>query len=71
MNNIKLIDNPIDLYVGWGLCNNIASILWDNKTIQRNSHDNFKKYIDYIEKTINFQCVIIARYFWGTLFIDL
>ena len=71
MNNIKLIDNPIDLYVGWGWCNNVASILWDNKTIQRNSHDNFKKYIDYIEKTINFQCVIIARYFWGTLFIDL
>lgn len=70
MNDFKLISDPIELFTAWGLCTNLSRIIWNRKTLEKSSNKNFEIYTQQIDKTINFQCVIMARYDWGVLFID-
>ena len=67
MNNI---DNPIDLFVGWGFCQNLANVIWSVDDINNTYQDTFVDYKQQIQNDISFQCVIMARYSWGVLFID-
>lgn len=69
-NDIRLLSDPLDLFTGWGWCEQISKILWNNNIIKKNSINHFQKYIKQIEGTIKFQCVLMARFNWGILFID-
>jgi hypothetical protein len=68
--NARLISNPIDIFIGDGLCKELSKLLWTPSINNQSSSKNFEKYIADIDKHIHFQCVIMARYDWGVLFID-
>jgi hypothetical protein len=71
MINKLSIDYPIDLYISWGTCINYAKILWKENILYKNSTTPFKNYIRYMDETVGFHCVIMGRFKWGLLCIDM
>ena len=66
-----IIDNPINIYTSWGTCINYSKILWNEHIVNDSSDSTFKPYINFMNNTIGFHCVIMARFSWGLLLIDM